>query len=246
MDLTLQDEEFDDRYSLRGRMEILNCLNDLIRHRENVTVYFNQGKDFILTTLLEASAEHLLFDRGGDDAANKRLERAQSCVMTAVHEGIRTQFSSTWTPQRYLWGDAKVFRIPLPQKIIRLQRREAYRVELAVNKPVVASLFNEEGVLLAALPIHDISVGGVGLNMVAGKANLSEGDRLEIEFSVQSGRPVRCHAQVRHLTPMGKAGGHPNLRVGLCFLDLEQSVSARIQRYILQVEHQRAALVRKG
>jgi len=245
MDLTLQDEEFDDRYFLRGRMEIFNCLNDLIRHRENVTVYFNQGKDFILTALLEASSEHLLFDPGSDESSNRRLERAKGCVMTAVHQGIRTQFSTTWTPQRYLWGDDEVFRIPLPTRIIRLQRREAYRVALAVNKPVMTKLYGEDGLLRCELPIHDLSVDGIGLNAVEGKAPLAAGDRFEVSFSVQTGRSVRCHAQVRHVTSMGKVAGHVNLRIGLCFLDLAQSIGARVQRYILQVEHQRAALVKK-
>lgn len=246
MDLSLQDEEFDDRYFLLGRMEILNCLNDLIRNRENVTVYFNRGNDFILTTLLEASAEHLVFDLGGDESANRRLERADSCVMIAVHEGIRTQFSTSWTPQRFTWDDTEVFRVPLPAKIMRLQRREAYRVALAVNKPVMARLTRDNGTLLNEFPIHDLSVGGIGLSAPAKETSLAESDIVEVSFSLENGRPIRCQVRVRHVTPIGHVGGHPSTRIGLCFVDLPASLSARVQRYILQVEHQRSALVGKG
>jgi flagellar brake protein len=245
MDLTLQDEEFDDRYFLSGRMEILNCLNDLIRSHENVAVYFNQGNSFILTTLLEAGVEHLLFDLGGDEAANRRLERTQGCVMVAVHGGIRIQFSAQEAPERFSWGGAEAFKVPLPVKIVRLQRREAYRVELAVSKPVLARVTGDDGLLLCELPIHDLSVGGLGLH-ATGSTGLTIGDEIDVTFSLGKAKPVRCRAQVRHITTIGHSSRHPNIRVGLCFTDLPISLSAKIQRYILQVEHQRATLVRKG
>jgi flagellar brake protein len=244
MDLTLQDEEFDDRYFLRGRMEILNCLNDVIRYRENVTVYFNQGKSHLLTTLLEAGVDHLLFDLGGEESANRRLERAQGCVMVAMHHGIRIQFSTQEVPQRFSWGGTEAFSIPLPEKIVRLQRREAYRVALAVSKPVMARVTGDDGILLCELPIHDLSVGGIGMNAI-GNTNLNVGDEIEVSFSLAKGKPMHCRAQVRHITTMGRSGRQANLRVGLSFVDFPIALSAKVQRYILQVEREREALVRK-
>ncbi|NEX59613.1 flagellar brake protein [Noviherbaspirillum galbum] len=245
MDLSQNDSEIEDRFFLLGRMEIINCLNDLIRQREPLTVYFNQGKDFILTTLLEAGAEHVLFDLGGDPRANRRLESSTgNCVMVAVQNGIRIQFSVPQAPRRFSWGGADAFEVPLPARIVRMQRRESYRVTLPVKKPVMAKITNDSGVLICELPIHDLSVGGAGLNAVDQSA-LAEGDEVDISFPLGEGQVIRNRAKVRHVTQVGSTGSHPLLRVGLCFLRLPVASSARLQRFILQVEHQRSALVQK-
>jgi flagellar brake protein len=245
MNLSQNDEEIEDRFFLLGRMEIINCLNDLIRGREALTVYFNQGKDFLLTTLLEASSEHVLFDLGGDPRANRRLEASTTgCVMVAVQNGIRIQFASAQPPRRFAWGGADAFEVPLPVKIVRMQRRESYRVTLPVKKPVMARLTNDEGALVCELAIHDLSVGGAGLNAV-GKTTLAEGDELDIAFALTDGQMMRNRAKVRHVTQVGSTGAHPILRIGLAFLRLPLSSSAKMQRFILHIEHQRNALVQK-
>jgi flagellar brake protein len=244
MNFSQNDNEIEDRFFLLGRMEIINCLNDLIRGREPLTVYFNQGKDFILTTVLEASAEHVLLDLGGDPRANRRLEASTSCVMVAVQNGIRIQFSSAQAPRRFAWGGADAFEIPLPTKIVRMQRRESYRVTLPVKKPVMARISNDEGALACELPIHDLSVGGVGLNAVE-KTTLNDADEVEIAFALSDGQIMRNRARVRHITQVGSTGGHPMLRIGLSFLRLPLSSSAKLQRFILHIEHQRNALVQK-
>lgn len=242
MDLSQTNEAIEEHYFLLGRMEILNCLNTLIRERVSLTVYFNEGKDFCLTSLLEAGPEHLLFDLGGDEKANRRLERANGCTLVAVHDGIKVQFSIRQGPQRCSWGGADAFKVPLPTRVIRLQRRESYRVVLPVNKPVVARLTS--GDLVCEVPIHDLSAGGAGL-IGNDEVKLADGDEVEVTFLLIDGRLIRSDAQIRHITSISSAASHQHVRVGLCFINMPQALNAKVQRYILQVEHQRNILVRK-
>ena len=162
MSVLLSDDEIEERYFLRGRMEILNVLNDLIYRRESVTLNFNSGKDFFLTRLLEARHDALIFDLSGDVKANQRLPESLRCVFVAQLNGIHIQFAGSQA-HRFSWGGSDAFWVPLPERIVRRQRRESYRILLPVTKPVMVKLFSEQGVMLADCPLRDLSVSGIGL-----------------------------------------------------------------------------------
>ena len=164
MSILLSDDEIEDRYFLRGRMEILNVLNDVIYRRESVTVNFNAGKDFFLTRLLEARHDALIFDLSGDVKANQRLSESPGCIFVAHLNGIHIQFSGTQA-HRFSWGGSDAFWVPLPERIVRRQRRESYRILLPVAKPFLVKLFSDKGAILGDCTLHDVSVGGIGITV---------------------------------------------------------------------------------
>ena len=91
----LTDVEIEDRFFVLGTKPIIATLGQFIYKSIPVTVLFNNGNDFILTTLLEARAESLVFDLGGDSQANKRLLESASCMFVTSINGIRVQFSTS-------------------------------------------------------------------------------------------------------------------------------------------------------
>jgi len=70
MSASLSNEQIEDKFFLLGQREILGILNDLAHRREPVTVYFNEGREFIVTLILSARDDGLVFDIGGDARAN--------------------------------------------------------------------------------------------------------------------------------------------------------------------------------
>lgn len=245
MTASLSDDEIEDRYFLLGRMEILSVLNDLIHHREMVTVYFNGGNEFFLTTLLEARPEALIFDPSGDPEANRRLPASPGCVFVAHQNGIRVQFAGS-QPRQFAWGSSDAFRVPLPERVVRVQRRESYRILLPVAKPFMVGIDAQDGMPAAAWPAHDLSVGGAGFT-VTGEPRFEAGQNIaRIMLALPKQHAIECAAQVRHVTPVGDRQHAQRYRVGIAFSALSAATGVAIQRYITQIEHQRRGLDKSG
>lgn len=243
MSASLSDMEIEDRYFLLGRMEILNVLNDLIHRREQVTVYFNGGRDFILTLLLDARSDTLVFDLGSDERMNKLLAKNASCVFVAAPDGIRVQFTGL-QPARFSWGGSDAFWVPLPDRVVRLQRRECYRNVLPlVNAPLVR-LTDEHADSLGSWPLHDLSVGGFAFN-VSGQPKLQPGDRIaHVLIQLTSKARLDCAGIVRHVTLVDR-NGPGRYRIGVEFSDLPHAMEVAIQRYIIKIEYERRKLLMK-
>jgi flagellar brake protein len=242
---SLSDNEIEDRFFLLGQMEILSVLNDLVHHREPVTVYFNGGRDFMLTTLLEARSDCLIFDPSGDLKANKRLRTSPNCVFVARLNGIRVQFS-TKNAHSFSWGGSDAFWAPLPERVVRLQRRESYRILLPVAKPLMVKCFTEDGLIMGEWPSHNLGVMGLGIAM-SRIPHLEPNEsiaRLKLVLSKQ--HVIECAAVVRHVTPLSERQVRPNYRVGISFANLPPAMGVSIQRYITRIEHERRNLANKA
>ncbi len=238
---SLSDDEIEGRYFLLGRMEILSVLNELIHRREAVTVYFNGGRDFFLTTLLEARPEALIFDLSGDPEANRRLPASPGCVFVSHIQGIRVQFAGS-QPQRFSWGGSDAFWVPLPERVVRVQRRESYRILLPVAKPLMLKLYADDGQVLNEWPAHDLSVGGIGFT-VSGETRLEAGQTIaRLSLPLLKQRGIDCAAQVCHVTHLADRQDGSRYRVGVSFTDLPSPMAVAIQRYITKIEHLRRGL----
>lgn len=245
MNLSLADDEIEDRYFLTGQMEILSVLNELIHLRESVSIFYNEGQDFFLTTLLEARPDCLIFDLSGDERSNRRLENSRSCVFVGQLNGIRVQFSSV-NPSRFSWGGNDAFWVPLPTRVSRLQRRESFRVQMPVIKPVMVRLVGFENAALGDWPMHDLSVGGLAVTMSGGEPKVRLGDEIpRVSFSTAKNKAIQSGAVIRHITRIGNPRDSKTYRVGMSFLNLPTAQAVVIQRHILELEHQRRALLKK-
>lgn len=235
---SLSDDEIEDRYFLRGRMEILSLLHELILRREPVTVYFNGGRDFFQTTLLEARADALVFDLSGDPEINKRLPVSPTCIFVSNINGIRVQYACGQA-ERFSWGGSDAFWVPPPDRIVRVQRRESYRILLPVAKPLMVKLFSENNSVLGEWPAHDLSVGGLGFSTIGEPPLEADQQIARLRLPLQGQVAIQCAVQVRHVTPMGERQDGIRFRVGVSFIDLPPATGVAIQRFITKIEHQR-------
>lgn len=243
MSASLSDQEIEDKYFLLGKMEILNLLNDLAHRREPVSIYFNGGQDFILSILLSAKSDGLVFDMGGDEKANARFEHCDQCVFLATPDGIRVQFTAI-DPKRFWWGDEEAFWVPLPDRIVRMQRRDSYRNELPVLNPTRVNLTDENGSTLGDWPLHDLSVGGFGANVI-GEPHIMPGDYIaHIIIWISDRKRLDCPGIVRHISQIDRQG-KGRYRVGVEFKDLPHVMEVAIQRYIIKIEYERRKLLAK-
>lgn len=243
MTASLSNEQIEDKYFLLSRVEILGVLNELAHRREPVSVYFNGGQHFILTVLLSARPDGLVFDLGGDEKANRLLAKTQQCVFMGFPDGIKVQFTGL-NPERFMWGDQEAFWVPIPERIVRLQRRDSFRIQLPIAKPTHAKLYNEEAKVLGDWTIHDLSVAGFSI-YTEGEPQLKVGDTVpRVSINIGSKSPLFCPVVVRHITQIERSR-HGRYQVGFSFVDLPHVMDIAIQKTILTIEYERHKLLGK-
>ncbi len=231
-----------ERFQVNSRLEILRVLGDLARTLQLVTAYFNAGQDFILTSILRLDEENnrLILDYGPDEALNQRLLSARRAIFVTRHNQVRVQFTGEDIQQANYQGTPAFF-IPLPSSIIRIQRREYYRLSTPIGRRLNLSLIDTEGNTIHA-HIVDISVGGIGIieppegrqcGWEAG--TVVPGCRIELpEEGV-----IQADVEIRNRYQVDSQHGEPVYRVGCRLLRTDSRSNAAILRYIHRVELER-------
>jgi c-di-GMP-binding flagellar brake protein YcgR len=209
-----------------------------------VTVYFNGGRDFLLTTLLEARSDGFIFDPSGDLKANMRLPASRTSVFVARLNGIRVQFSVKQA-HPFSWGGSDAFLAPLPERVVRLQRRESYRILLPVAKPLMVKFYSADGLIMADWASHDLGVTGLGISVPRMPRIQVDEEIARVKLPLTKQHVVECAAIVRHVTPLGERT-RAQYRVGVSFSNLPPATGVMIQRYITRIEHERRNLANKN
>lgn len=235
-----------ERYTLTSPLEIVHHLRGLAQAGVMLTVYSNQGKNCVLTRVLAADAQTgtLVFDWGGNEAANRILLACPHNVFACAPDGIKTQFS-TGQPREIEFEGRPAFEAALPAAMIRLQRREMFRVKTPLANPVYCRVLDHPaGELL--LPLFDISIGGMALDLPEHDlAGFDYGQRYadcSVDLPGLGVLPVGI--EVRNRRALTLTNGNPATRVGCQFLNMSTAREGLVQRYVAQLERERRALTR--
>lgn len=232
--LELEDAE---RFEVRERVEVLALLRAVIVRRAPLSVHFGDGGEFMVTSLLAANPEfeELVFDCSGDEEANERLVRSSRIHFVSQLDRVRIEFSAT-SAERILCGDLPALRARIPAALLRLQRREDYRVALPLARPLLAQLPHprERGRRIE-LRVLDLSRGGIALAEGSLRVPLETGLVLQgCSLPLPEAGRVGFDAEVSNVVPA--AAGQAVIRCGLRFLDLRGATLAQIQRFVLRLE----------
>ena len=142
----------------------MGYLRRLADRHEQVGVEFDQ-RDFIVTVLLEVDVEgnRIVCDYGADANAMNRLMRADALHFATQLDHIRIRFDSGPAVVTH-YADAPAFVIALPQSILRMQRREGYRLHVPLGSPLRCEVSDPDapGKRLSAR-VRDISICGMSL-----------------------------------------------------------------------------------
>lgn len=239
----ISDNEIEDRYLVSGKTAIRFMLANYAKERVSFFVRLAGREDQFLTTLLgvDADAGRLYFDCSGSEEVNNKLPAAERLVFVGRPEGIHVQFS-TGRPSATNYEGGRAFFVTLPDSLVRMQRRDSFRVETPRVRPAMfwGRLPDES---LLNLPVHDLSITGVGLNCQELPAALAP-DLLianaRISFPDEA-QDLFVAVRVRRLTELEVRGVH-QWRIGMSFVDLRAAEENRLQRYIVRIEHERREL----
>ena len=153
------------QYLLHSRSEILAVLRSLVQKGALITVYFDQGRSFLLTSMLTVNADTQSFvlDLGSNAEMNERALRAEKLILTTLVDKVKIQFNLS-ALKATLHDGRSAFGGAVPDTLLRLQRREYFRLSTPIANPIKLSATirrADNSALQATLPLLDISGGGV-------------------------------------------------------------------------------------
>lgn len=229
-----------DQYLLHGEHQIRQLLQGLIAANALISAHIGNGQSF-LTALLRVDEveEDLIFDTSPDAGITARALQADEVLCVTRLDNIRIQFALAGLSQ--VEEDGRLaLHAPLPKSVLRLQRRENYRLQVPLAHAAACTLpahtADGEPVLLKAR-VLDISAAGIAIQTPAGEAVWEVGTTLEdCTLKLPDMEPMPVTLRVRSILLQTQAHGGEMLRIGCEFRALPRSADARIQRYIFGTE----------
>ncbi len=238
---TQNDDELE-RCTLSGRREILFQLRSLIRQSERISVSFDEGRQSFLTVLIEVSEkqDELYFDIGGSEETNRAFLKSERCQFAGVVGGIRIQFTGRF-PRITTLGGERVFAMALPKTLLRLQRRDAFRLRLPTSKPYFCRIHRGSPEEIA-LPVYDISVIGLGIQ-VAEKPALEPLEKLDnCRIDLRESGMLTVNLEICYVMATESRTNKSIWHIGCKFIKLSPLNEMLIQRFMARIETERRAL----
>lgn len=236
-----------EQFTITFRREIVFYLRQLINDGTPISVMFNGGNDSILTVALDLDEDQdlLVFDWGSSEEVNQRLLKSERNIFVTRPHGIRNQFV-TGAAKEVSYEKRRAFAVKLPDKYVRLQRREFFRLTLPMTqRPICILKQGEPGQEQEMkMEVVDIGLGGIALEgptlprpceigqtFAGARIDLKSHGMLHVDLIIRyRGEVTRGQKQVA--------------RLGCSFRKLSAAQDNQLQRYVTQI--QREERIRQG
>ena len=239
-------------FSISSPLEIQAILRSIQKSKALLHMQAKGGTASILTAILEVDPTNntLIVDDSSDDGLNRRITAAQTVVFETLLAKVRIQFTVT-DIQASSHGGRTALKLDIPSLLIRLQRRENYRVDSPISQPATCTFFLQQEIEPGerekkSLLIKDISVGGISVwdnehVLDAGKSATYTGCRLELpNIGV-----VNADLRVVQTIDFADTGDKERRCIGFKFTSLSGRMETKVKKYIRILE-QKLIAKRRG
>lgn len=244
--------EFDDdsqdlsRYRVYSRREIISLLRAVSARNQLVRMQANNGADAVITSILEVDDANdiVIIDRAPSALTNERILESDEIAFETVLENIRILFFASHIDS-CTHDDRPALRMAIPENLIRLQRREYYRVSTPVASPVrcTFSIPGETGEITGTVtvPLYNISAGGLAIvdekkQIPATLGIIFEKCRIDLP-----GGSIEAKLELMNINDLKLTTGKTTRRLGFMFVNIPNATLAAVQRYITRLEREQNA-----
>ncbi|TNC99704.1 MAG: YcgR family protein [Gallionellaceae bacterium] len=238
------DEEND--FIIHDPREIASVLRDIATHRSRVALYFNDANSMVLTLLLAVDETGVWVDAAANPLDNRHIERSSRIVFVSTHNQAKVQWVSTETSQ-CIFENSAAFFLPLPRKLLRLQRRDFYRLMTREPEALKCLIRPTPGQahLRHEVTVMDISIGGVALVCKEDTVDLQPGMTYEnCEIDLPDIGTINATIEVKNTFEVTARNGNISRRAGCVFVKPNGETSRLLQRYVALKQQQIASLKR--
>jgi len=229
--------ENQEEFLVANRIGILQKLRRIAKSNCMVTATFNSGAQTLNTAIIDVirDMDLIALDYGPNESMNQQMLKADRIIFKTELEGIDVQFTVTSITKAKYQGEP-VFAIPIPDTMLWIQRRQAYRVRVPLGMPAHIELNNELGGNIK-YTVLDISAGGLAIQDDHYRLNLETGTLLEnCQLFLPEHDSGEITLEVRNRFPVNRNKREAGQRLGCAFVNLNMTFGANIQRYIHALE----------
>lgn len=235
------------QFLLDNPLEIQFYLNQLIARRSLLTAYIDDGRSFFLTSLvaIDQATGTLFLDPSNADASHADVTASRQITLVTNLDRVKIQIRLP-SLRRDQYHGHPILAASLPKQLLRLQRREYFRLEPPLSAPILCQLATRDTAgqqQIFDLYLSDISGGGVSL---IGPLDIAAHFPRDAQFpqcrlDIPDEGVIQVNLRVRKTVEMSGRDGRHNLRIGCEFVNLPGNRLAFIERYIARIERERKA-----
>lgn len=230
-----------DKYRIHSDVEIFYILRSMMRSNAMTTCYFGHDDGFILTTIIDVDAERgeMVFDYGADETSNQQALKANKLNVSAFLDQVKIQFVCHGIEKIQFEGRS-AFRTRIPENLLRIQKREYYRIDTPTINPLKCVIPLLEGGT-AEVILQDISCGGMAVVDPDGKINFERGAIYrDCVIELSGVGTIKVNLKVQMVSEIAQRNGMKCQRAGVEFADdTQEKVLSLVQRYITKLEIER-------
>lgn len=225
-----------ERFWVYSKFEIEALIARLCDERVPMTAYWGRDGECAVTQIMRVDAvcDEVHFDLPNQPQLQERLLCAADVVCVAFIDNVKIQFA-IGAPRRSSDGRYPTFLSGFPERLLRLQRREYYRVRTPESLSACCLVpYPGDRDQYESLRVLDLSVGG--LAMLAYPRHFDPSvtsivDRCYLDLPGVGTVTVRL--RVAHVET--SADGQPR-RCGCEFVDLSPQARMMLQRYVHRID----------
>lgn len=241
-DIPLKIEVFangEDRdFLIHSKAEIQQILQTICERNTRSALYYDSGKNFVLTMLLEVGADGIWIDPASRAIDNRHLLNSDQITLVSVHNQTKVQFTVT-DPWQASYEKNEAIFLPLPTSLLRLQRRDYFRLDAEPEHPLTCLLHPQESPLntMQHVPVVDISLGGLSLEYPATDIELKPGTIYsDCEINLPEVGTLKVTLQIQNTFSIPGRAGRARQRTGCRFIKQNREMSIPLQRYVAQMQ----------
>ena len=232
----------DNEFRIHSKKEMLFILQGLVENGTHSALYYDEARNFIMTTVLAATEGGIWLDIGPFPPENKRVLLSDEIIFVSLYQHVKIQFE-VYGIQSALFDDAEAFFIELPDYLLRIQRREYFRLSIPLSTPVKCLIpvkSDNEGnqaedrlPVIREFPIIDISMGGVSLLCEENETELQQGKMFqECRISLPDIGTLTVSIHVKTNIKFTTHNDLTKMRAGCEFHCMSNQANSMLQRYI--------------
>ena len=231
-------------YTLHSRADIVFQLRTLQKRKVLVNLDLKGSRQIIVTSVLAINETRgtVILDSARGDALNHDLLSGKGAEFVAQVDGVSISFT-TGPVTLCEFEKLPALRIALPQSMVRLQRREHFRVPLPLANPVrclIPSPLGSEDSEPISTTLVDIGCGGVAMTDASGRLGTETGRRLtDCRLLLPETEVVVTTLEIRNTAQIRLQNGAFQTRLGCKFIDLPNDMAAHLQRFVMDIERAR-------
>lgn len=242
-----QNETDDDSaFRVHSRKEIISLLTSMMEKNQLLSLMIRGGAESVITSILEIDEDDnaLIIDAAPSATLNENIVASNRIGFEALYNSIRITFV-VGNARKVDYQDRPALKVDIPDSLVRLQRREYFRIPTPIAKPLRCTfrITQPDGSFVTIVTqLNNISAGGVGITDEKKILPVTPGVIYEdCQLELTDNTLVSVKLQIRDYKEFKMTNGKTVNRFGCQFVDIPRAVLGAIQRFITKLEREQNA-----